>query len=94
MAAEDGIIFPKVVRLLHKHGVCIRKVVAADRAGAVVVEPFADAAAAESMLAGQAERLAAALEGLQAYLALLAALVATAGSPGCVLHRKGNSDSF
>ena len=55
---------------------------AADGAGAVIVQPLADAGRAEAVLAGQLHDAAAALEVVQADLALLLHLL----SPCCRLY--------
>ncbi len=60
----------------------VRELKAADWAGAVVVKPLADAAGAESVLAGQLQYFAASLEVLQADLALFQCLLL----PCCVLY--------
>ena len=73
--------------LLYEDGVLIGELEAADGAGAVVVQPLADAGRAEAVLAGQLHDAAAALEVVQADLALLLHLLA----PRCRLHTAQSS---
>lgn len=57
---------------LEESGLGIGELISADGAGAVVVQPLADAALAEAVLAGQLHDLGAALEGVHADVALAA----------------------
>ena len=75
---------PKTVGALslHQDSVLVGKLKAADWAGAVVVQPLADAGGAEAVLAGQLHDPAAAPEVVQADLALLQRLL----PPRCLLR--------
>ena len=70
-------------RSLHQDGVLVWEFVATDWAGAVVVQPLADARGAEAVLTGQLQDTAAALEVFQADLALLHHLLL----PRCMLRK-------
>jgi hypothetical protein len=64
---------------LHKDGLAVRELVAADWAGAVVVQPLADAAMAEAVLARQLSDVCAAFESVHADVALAAQVCPASG---------------
>lgn len=60
---------------LEEGGLGIGELISADGAGAVVVQPLADAALAEAVLAGQLHDLGAALEVVHADVTLAAQVI-------------------